>query len=374
MQLTLSEQANSHWLRVAARMVTAHGNPLYRDLALAIAVDRDLQTLTHLPMPNVGDANVFFGAVHHLILDGAPHEFAALVKFADYSRINDAVGTAGIGLLFRDFVQRYRAEIGHSLAKKSDCSNLVARSACLRAGYCAIASLDHRPMYIIEIGAAAGLNLLWDRYAYAYQQPSGSTLLGGGSSTILIDCEVRGPAPPVPSAHPDVLLRIGIDRSTLDLSTADDRSWLFALVSPLRPDHMAATHKAVQFARQNPPSIQVGDASIELEALVRAAPHDSALVVTHSMTTSDWSLEQLSRLEYVLTTLSESRAVWRLFQDRIYGSDLRDQELLRLRYYNRGTILGHTLAQVHADGDWINWLTELSGVDRATRAPSWPIF
>jgi hypothetical protein len=50
-----------------------------------------------------------------------------------------------------------------------------------------------RPLYLVEIGASAGLNLLWDRYAYDY----GETLQCGDiDSPVQIKCAVKGKSTP----------------------------------------------------------------------------------------------------------------------------------------------------------------------------------
>ena len=76
-------------------------------------------------------------------------------------------------------------------------TNVVERCSYLLPAFALIA--DETPgtaLALIDVGASAGLNLLWDRYQYVY---GGRIRAGLASSPIRIETEVRGERePPIP--------------------------------------------------------------------------------------------------------------------------------------------------------------------------------
>lgn len=94
------------------------------------------------------------------------------------------------------------------IATRTVQTNEVRRSALLLPAFVLVSrEAQGRPLYLLEIGAAAGLNLLWDRYGYHY----GNGLRSGDmSSPVQISCSLRGAlTPPVPATLPKVGRRRG---------------------------------------------------------------------------------------------------------------------------------------------------------------------
>ena len=62
---------------------------------------------------------------------------------------------------------------------------------------------------LIEVGASAGLNLLFDRYSYDY---GAGRSAGDPGSPIQFACTLRGEVrPPIPASMPPVAARVGLD-------------------------------------------------------------------------------------------------------------------------------------------------------------------
>ena len=76
-----------------------------------------------------------------------------------------------------------------------------------------VARAAGRPLALIDVGAGAGLNLLWDEFYYRY---SNGSAFGTGMSPVRIDCEIRGPQPDIPQRFPEVADRVGIDLHPID--------------------------------------------------------------------------------------------------------------------------------------------------------------
>ena len=103
-------------------------------------------------------------------------------------------------------------------------TNETQRSAALCPGMLTVAALTGLPLTTSELGASAGLNLCWDRFAYRF----GAAAWGDPASAVRIEPDWQGPPPPLPAAR--VAERAGVDRAPPDLSSAADRLRLRSFV------------------------------------------------------------------------------------------------------------------------------------------------
>jgi hypothetical protein len=144
-------------------------------------------------------------------------------------------------------------------------TNEVGRCVPLLIGLDRLAAADPRPIALVELGAAAGLCLAVDRYAYRFDD--GPTL---GSGTPLLTTTTSGDGTP-PTRVPEVVWRRGVDLAPLDVTDADDVRWLEALRPPDRPVRRDRLRAAISSVRDDPPLVLAGDALAELPALAAAA-------------------------------------------------------------------------------------------------------
>ncbi|MCU1437318.1 MAG: hypothetical protein JWP66_405 [Naasia sp.] len=128
------------------------------------------------------------------------------------------------------------------------------------------------PIALIEVGAAGGLTLVPDRYAYRYD---GVQL---GEASLTLECATEG-NPPIPEAMPDIRWRRGIDLTPLDVTASDDARWLELLVWPGQSERLARTRAAIEIVRRDPPPIVAGDAVDALADAVAAVPEGLTPVV-----------------------------------------------------------------------------------------------
>jgi hypothetical protein len=134
------------------------------------------------------------------------------------------------------------------------------------------------PLALIEVGASAGLALLFDRYSYDY---AGRLIAGSDPDAPTLSCAVRGPAP-LPARLPAIAWRAGLDLNPLDVSRDDDVRWLSCLVWPGEGDRADRLAAAIACARRDPPPVYRGDLLTDLPALAARAPAEATLVVFHS--------------------------------------------------------------------------------------------
>lgn len=142
-----------------------------------------------------------------------------------------------------------------------------------------IAGLGDR-IALIEVGMAAGLCLLPDRYGYRWR--SGDRVIEAGPRDVtVIDCELSG-AERFPCAVPQIAWRAGIDLNPLDPVDSDDARWLRSLVWPGQTEREERLAAALRAAAGEPIVRVKGDAVAELPRLVARAPEDTTVVVMHT--------------------------------------------------------------------------------------------
>lgn len=136
------------------------------------------------------------------------------------------------------------------------------------------------PIALLEIGASAGLCLYPDRYSYRYHGEAGTLSLDpvGGTSPVVLECEVRGERMPQ-VALPEIVWRAGIDLTPLDPAAAETEAWLTGLVWPGETGRADRVRAALRIAASEPPLLVAGDGAGLLAALAAEAPEDATLVV-----------------------------------------------------------------------------------------------
>src|SRR5690606_32953354 len=90
-------------------------------------------------------------------------------------------------------------------------TNETRRSIALLACFLAFARDWAGPIDMIELGASAGLNMHWDKFAY---RPNGWSW--GGDSDVIVDTDWSGPSPPLDVA-PCIRNRAACDLNPLDI-------------------------------------------------------------------------------------------------------------------------------------------------------------
>jgi len=140
------------------------------------------------------------------------------------------------------------------------------------------------PIALIEVGAAAGLCLLPDRYSYRFTGDEDVTLdPADRPSPVVLECELRGV--PAPGRLPEVVWRGGLDLNPLDVRDQETTDWLQMLIWPEHEERRERLRTAAGVAQTEEMPLVQGDLVADLPALVaearRAAP-GATVVVQHS--------------------------------------------------------------------------------------------
>ena len=239
---------------------------------------------------------VFLAAVHDELLRDPDHPLAAY---------DPTVGGAGPGpglegaivALCEDRAERLEA----TLATRRTQTNETARCAGLLPGFAAVAG--GRPLALIEIGASAGLNLLWDRYAYDY----GDRAAGASSSGLTIACELVGPhVPPLDPRPRAVGSASTCHRSTPP--TQPTRAGCARARGPTSPRATPGSRRPSPSRASTPSRSACGDALAELPGLIAEAPEDSLVCVFHTAALAYFTRGQIDALTALLEAVERDVA------------------------------------------------------------------
>ena len=339
--------------RFYANTIYPGRSPLYVDLATRVAEDPDLLKIAAQASEKNALPNLFFAAVHFLLLQGEHHQLSAF-----YPSLNNVTRHYEyVYPYFRSFVFDHELEIRGIIATRSVQTNEVARCAMLVPAFELVSRQSgKRPLALLEIGSSAGLTLLWDQYHYRYD---GGLECGPSNSLVQIECELRGPhRPPVPHDLPEIKWRRGIDLNPVDLNDPENVLWLRALVWPEHRRRDRQLEQAIEIAKMDPPKIVRGDALEILPDLIAQIGRDLQLCVYHSFTLSLASKEPRDRLESILAQSSEKRNIyWISFE---WAKD-QETPLLELVRFEHTVKKERKLARAQPHGEWLEWIERFPG-------------
>lgn len=184
------------------------------------------------------------GSLHGLVIEGEAPELAACYPPHDVS--DDALWSA-----VKSAMEDHTERLGQWLARPPQ-TNETARSAVLIAAGHWLADHYDLPFVLSELGASAGLNLFWDRYALNLP----GRRLGPTDAVLTLSPDWDGPLPP--NASPRVAERRGTDLTPLDPTSPDDRQRLCAYIWPDQSDRLSRTQAALAAAS---PVVDAADAA-----------------------------------------------------------------------------------------------------------------
>jgi hypothetical protein len=343
----MGEKAFDYWDFFAAD-ARRTGSQMYARLAQGVSGDMEMRELAARAKPGQPHANLLFAAVHFLLLRGAQHPLRDF-----YPDLNSGHTKAGDPFPpFRDFVRAHRAQIEQLIATRVTNTNEVGRSALLHAGFRVLAAEAGEPLNLVEIGPSAGLNLIWDRYGVSYNRDGKAAASIAPDAPLAIQYELRGDKIPPTTATPQVAKRLGLELNPVDLSNADDRDWLRALMWPDQISRLERLDKAISLFRENKPEIRGGDALALLSGALRDMPENETVCIYHTIAVYQFSRQMKETLHDILTVAGLRRPVWRLSFEAESWEGRCPINLIR---YHDGTRDERELGHAHPHGTWLEW-------------------
>jgi hypothetical protein len=211
------------------------------------------------------------GALHALVLMGSHDALVACYPpnpAAPGEQLRSALLTA---------VGAHRSYI-HAFLTSPPQTNEVGRSGVLLGGFLQIAKDTGLPLRLLEIGASAGLNSVWDRYHYRL---SGAEW-GDRRSAVRIAPDWQGPLPPL-EAPLRVIERRASDLAPVDLEDPAQRLRLRAYVWADQRERLSRLEGAIAETRAFGQKVERADAASWVRAQLQSPAKASATVLFHSI-------------------------------------------------------------------------------------------
>lgn len=266
-------------LRMQAAACRALGSPLYEALLEEGARDAEEGGPAWAVLTGHEDDDPawalsvrLMAAVHRLVLEGRLPDLAR-----HYPSAGGREGIGGAWPRFRAALESYREEL-RRLVRRPAQTNEVARSAALLGGFLLVARGFGLPLRLLEIGAAAGLNLLWDRYRYE----GGGAAWGDPGSPVRFADAFVGATPPL-ATPVAVAERAGCDAAPVDPRSEDGRLTLTSFVWADQVDRLERLRGALEVARDIPVAVERADACEWLAARLARPVPGVATVAFHSV-------------------------------------------------------------------------------------------
>ncbi|GHH26030.1 DUF2332 domain-containing protein [Streptomyces rubradiris] len=325
-------------------------SPLYATLARAVARTPELLDLAAHTRPGQPAPNMLLAAVHHVLRRGVKHPLAAY-----FTGHEDLADDHGAGLL-TDFCRHHAGRIRQIISTRSVQTNEVNRCTVLLPAFAALQQQlsDGRPIRIVDVGASAGLALLWDRYTYDYDGHR-LTLPDSDPDTVL-HCAVKGAAPPLTLDVTRFVRPVGIEPSPVDVTDPEATEWLVSLTWPEQTQRMHTLNCALAVAARTPPTILAGTAQDHLADIVAQTPDDQHLVLVFS-----WSIYQIfgspggrERLVDTLAELSRRRPLHEISIGHFSNATPR----MIMASHDSGVSRSEVVAHCDIYGTWIDWLAK----------------
>ncbi|ADL45388.1 DUF2332 domain-containing protein [Micromonospora aurantiaca] len=326
---------------------------LYEHLAAAASKEEGILKLALNVRGGQPAPNMYFGAVHYLLLSGTDHPLAKFypsVSPDSYSRDYDEAFAQ-----LQDFSRSYGDQIREIISKRTVQSNEVRRAGLILPALQEVMGRAGR-FHLIDVGASAGLVMCVERFRYLY---SNGAELGDPASPVVINCQLRGELePPIGDSIPTPLSRIGLDLFPVDVADPDEAAWVRALIFADHVDRLPLFDAAAAVAKAAVLDLRAGDAGIVLPEVLSGLPDDSSPVcVLFSFVVNQAFADGRDTARAILERASLSRPV---FEVTLGDFGKRSTQLLFAEYRDGVRVAEAELAFIDPHGRWMEW-TDASG-------------
>lgn len=221
-------------------------------------------------------------------------------------------------------------------------TNEVRRSAVMIAAGHWLTAHYGLPMRVYELGASAGLNLMWDRFALQ----AADMHLGPEDAPVLLTPDWRGDLPT--GTQPTVLSRRGVDLMPMDMANPDDLLCMSSYLWADQPERLKRSRAAAAIFDAQ---IDQGDAAAWLDAQLKSTAPDHLTLLYHTIAWQYFPPETQSRCLAAIKAAAQRGPIAHLSME----ADNLDAPgaAITLTLWPEGRKL--TLGRVDFHGRWVDW-------------------
>lgn len=321
---------------------------LYYELSIQIANDPELLNVAASTREGQPVPNIFFAAVHYLLLKNQNEQLARYYPSIQRSHNSEIPFN-----LFKAFCIDHENEIRKIISTRIVQTNVISRCSYLMPIFSKIIAEENKPTTIIDIGTSAGLTLNFDKYEYWY---NGQKVFG--ESNVLVKSTIVESS--IPQIHPisQPLQKIGIDQNIIDPTGNDEILWLKALVWTDQLDRFAAMDEALKLNELKNIRFIEADTVSDFEREIRKADQSQTLIIYATHVLYQFTQAQKDEFYSMLGKIGQNRDFYFLSVEGI-------KSLLE-KYHSKDTIIELTsyknkqkevnfLAETNGHGNWIRW-------------------
>ena len=242
--------------------------------------------------------------------------------------------------------------LDHALAHHQDTLNLwldnppqtneIRRAAALITGGAWLAARVDLPVVMSELGASAGLNLAWDRYAL--DTPAGR--IGPVDAPVVLTPEWRGSLPP--TGRLNIVDRRGVDLKPMDVHHAPDALRLMSYLWADQTERLTRTRAALPLIGD---WVDQGDAAAWLEDRLAGNAPDQLQLIYHTIAWQYFPDDTQARCLAAMEAAGERGPVARLSMEAD-GQRGQGAAITVTLWPSRKVI---PLGRVDFHGRWIDW-------------------
>jgi len=291
----------------------------------------------------------FAGALHAAVLTGRDEALAAEYPDARPDWSMDRNWPLAQAVLVRE-----EAWV-RDFMKSPPQTNETARSTGLACGFMWLAERSPQPFHMLELGASAGLNLNWDRFAYAHPAWGREGVAGP-----LMPTRIHGEPPKWREIA--IASRAACDQNPLDVDKAQHRLRLRAYVWADQVARMERLNAAIELARETGVKVDRADAADWVATKLDGELPMGTSVIYHSVFLQYPPRDVRARIAQAIEaagarTTEDRRLAWVRFEPEsvIGGQAGSARYVLNVVTWSKGQREEITLADVDPHGRTLNW-------------------
>ena len=221
-------------------------------------------------------------------------------------------------------------------------TNEVRRAAVLIAAGHWLAARYKLPIRLYELGASAGLNLMWDRFALSLSDGQ----FGPPAPVITLTPSWRGD---LPTGHtPTILSRRGVDLMPMDASDPTDALRLISYLWADQPERLSRTRAVIDVLDAQ---VDAGDAACWLERQLEHVAPDHLTLVYHTIAWQYFPPETQTQCRQAIETAAQRGPIAHFSMEADVHLD--KGACLTLTLWPEGQKLTFGRADFH--GRWVDW-------------------